>query len=155
MLPKGPLTKSASAAQVDRDAVPQPPLPDTVAHALDALNTAQEAYDMAHEEIAELRYRRSATAQVLTAVYSTDSDLEPFDSQAFNLGQFISDQALHLLNDKLTLAGSLTLVNDVGTAEGAVTATLALSTGTLRPRSQPTRPLRCRCFSASRRWSMP
>ncbi|HEU4833146.1 MAG TPA: hypothetical protein VFS90_01985, partial [Pyrinomonadaceae bacterium] len=39
------------------DGKQDPALPDSVAHALDALNTAQEAYDMAQQEIVELRYQ--------------------------------------------------------------------------------------------------
>ena len=53
VLPKS--QQPASAKDAKQDVVPA--LPDSVAHALDALNVTQEAYDMAHQEIVELRYQ--------------------------------------------------------------------------------------------------
>jgi hypothetical protein len=50
-------SQPVSAAEANRDPLPLPHLPDAVAHALNALNAAQEAYDMAIREIAEQRYQ--------------------------------------------------------------------------------------------------
>ena len=127
--------RPVTAAQANREN-PLTPLivPDTVAHALDALNIAQEAYDMAQQEIAELRYQTYCDwHKFLAAYYSTEPALEPYRSQALDLGKFISGQTLKLLNDKLALAGTLVVTKDAAQAKGAVTATLTLATAVLTP----------------------
>ncbi|HEY5752884.1 MAG TPA: hypothetical protein VIT21_07040, partial [Chthoniobacterales bacterium] len=126
-----------SAADANRDAVPQPPLPDAVAHALDALNTAQEAYNLAHQEIVELRYQTFCDwHKFLSAYYSDAVDLEPFRSQSGDLGNFIAQQPLALLNGKIVLAGTLVVKKDSAEAHGSTTATLDLRSNALTP-AQP------------------
>jgi hypothetical protein len=135
VLPKQP--QPVSAADAEQDAAPQPPLPDVVAHALDALNTAQEAYNMARQEIVELRYQTFCDwYKFLYACYGDGPGLGPFKAQKTDLGPFIQQQALALLNNKIGQAGTLHLTKDTATAEGAggsAVATLALSSNTLTP----------------------
>jgi hypothetical protein len=106
-------TKFASAAQATQaavDTVPQPPLPDPVAHALDALNAAQEAYDMTQQEIVELRYQTFCDwHKFMVAYYSDDDDvgLRPFRHQSAALKSFIARGPLALLKDKIDLVGTL------------------------------------------------
>ena len=135
VLPKRP--HPTSAADANRDAVPQPPLPDAVAHALDALNTAQEAYNMAQQEIVELRYETFCDwHKFLSAYYSDAVELEPFRNQSGDLGNFIAQQALTLLNEKIVLAGTLVVKKDTAEADGSTTTTLDLRTNALTP-AQP------------------
>jgi len=132
VLPQRP--QPVSAADAGRDAVAQTPLPRAVAHALDALNTAQEAYNMAQQEIAELRYQTFCDwHKFLSAYYSDEPSLQPYKTQSLNLGQFINEQALKLLDDKINLTGTLVLAKDTARAEGAVAAKLTLGTNTLAP----------------------
>lgn len=127
-------SQARSAAAAIKDAVPPPPLPDTVAHALDALNTAQEAYDMARQEIVELRYQTFCDwHKFLSAFYSSSDDLKPYREQSDDLAGFIQNQDLKLLNDKITRAGELVLSDITAQAKGSVTATLSLGTNTLTP----------------------
>jgi hypothetical protein len=133
--------RPVSAAQANQQATAQSaqpqPLPDAVAHALDALNTAQEAYDMAQQEIAELRYQTFCDwHKFLASYYSDDPNLNAFRTQVYYLAQFISEQTLKLLNEKLTLAGTLIVTKDAVQAEGTVTASLTLATNVLTP-AQP------------------
>lgn len=149
VLPKHPQPQSVSAADAKQDAGPQPPLPRAVAYALDALNTAQEDYNLAQQEIVELRYQTFCDWHKFLIAYNSDSPgLKPFQLQSFNLGTFINEQALKLLKVKIGLAGTLVMEKDTAKAEetvfkkdtakaeGSVTATLALSTNTLTP-AQP------------------
>jgi hypothetical protein len=134
VLPKRP--QPASAADAIRDSMPQPALPDAGAHALDALNTAQEAYDMAQQEIAELRYQVFCDwHKFLSAYYSDAVDLRPFREQADDMGNFIKQQPLFLLNDKVGLAGTLSVASDRCQADGSTTAALDLSTNVLTPQA--------------------
>jgi hypothetical protein len=140
VLPKHPQPVSAAAA--NKDAVSQPPLPDAVAHVLDALNTAQETYDVAQQEILELRYQTFCDWHKFLSAYYSNGELEVFRTQSSDLGNFIESQALQLLNDKIKLAGTLVLTKNKAkgsltvTAQGSVSATLALPANTLTP-AQP------------------
>jgi len=137
VLPKQTNPPPISAAKANQNIIPQPPLPDAVAHALDALNTAQEAYNMAQQEIAELRYQTFCDwHKFLTACYSDLPGIGPFNAQKFDLGNFISQQDLQWLTRKIDQAGKLVLTNDTAEAEGLITATLALNTSALTP-AQP------------------
>ena len=132
VLPNRP--KPDSAADATQDAVP--PLPDSVAHALDALNVAQEAYDMAQQEIVELRYQTFCDwHKFLVAFYSDKQSLVPFTRQSSNLADFINQQDLTLLNEKVGKAGKLVLEKDTATAEGKTTTTLILATNALEPKN--------------------
>jgi hypothetical protein len=133
VIPKS--TKPASAAQAD--AAPQPPLPDVVAHALDALNAAQEAYDVARQEITELRCQAFFDwHKYLEAVYSNAPALEPFHAQRSDAARFIRATSLQLLNEKLAVVGKLDVTKQKVTAEsvdGSDRATLDLGARTLSP----------------------
>lgn len=123
----------ASAADANNDAVSQPPLPEAVAHALDALNTAQETYDTARQEILELRYQTFCDWHKFLAAYYSNGELERFRTQSADLATFIEKQSLKLLNDKTDQAGKLVLTEDAATAEGKIAATLTLRGNTLTP----------------------
>ena len=148
VLPKRP--HPVSSADANRDAAPQPPLPDAVAHALDALNTAQEAYNMAQQEIVELCYQTFCDwHKFFSAYYSNAVDLQPFRSQSGDLGNFIAQQALTLLNEKIVLAGTLVVKKDTAEADGSTTTTLDLRTNALTPIRDCAPP--CRAFLAPAR----
>lgn len=130
-------SQAPTAAIANKDAVSQPSLPDVVAHALDALNTAQEAYDMVRQEILELRYQAFCDwHKFLAAYYSSSDDLQPYREQSDDLADFIEKLALTQLKDKRDLAGKLTVTKDAAKAEGSdksLLATLALPANTLTP----------------------
>ncbi len=68
-----------------------------MSHALDALNTAQEAYNVAQQEIVELRYQTFCDWHKFLSAYHSDAvDLQPFRRQSADLGNFIAQQALSL-----------------------------------------------------------
>jgi hypothetical protein len=136
--------QAVSAATATRDAAPQPPLPVAVAHALNALNSAQDAYDMAQQEIAELRYQTFCDwHKFLDAFNSNVPALTPFHSAS--VMDFLERQPLALLNDKIGLAGTLSVTSKGGKSDlssGLLTVvatgnppktTLDLSTNTLTP----------------------
>jgi hypothetical protein len=124
---------SVSEAVTNNKPLSQPALPDAVAHALDALNTAQEAYDMARQEIRELRYQTFCDCHKFLAAYYSNGELEPYRKQSPDLAGFIQSQSLALLNTKIENAGKLVLTKDAAKAEGKVTATLALTGNILTP----------------------
>ncbi len=134
VLPKKALLQPIIPAGENKDAVTQPPLPDAVAHALDALNTAQEDYDKAQQEIVELRYQTFCDWHKFLIAANGDSvDIDFFTAQITNLAQFVSDQTLKLLNEKIDTAGKLTLGKDVVKAKAAIPVTLTLATNTTTP----------------------
>jgi hypothetical protein len=144
VLPKAKSPRPASAADANLYALPQPPLPDSVAHALDALNTSQENYNMAQQEIVELRYQTFCDwHKFLSALYSDSVSLQPYRDQSDDLSNFIKSQGLQPLNDKISLAGTLvvekdkvkaaTLVEEKNKANAGDTVTLDLSTNALTP----------------------
>ena len=126
-----------TAAKAAEQNATQPPLPDKVAHALDALNVAQEAYDMAQQEIAELRYQTFCDwHHYLEAVYSNTEPLAPFRLQSTNLSTFIQSQDVELLNKRIEKAGKLVVGETTATAIGAKqTTTLILTTNALEPKN--------------------
>ncbi len=126
-----------TAAKTAAQNATQPALPDRVAHALDALNTAQEAYDMAQQEIVELRYQTFCDwHHYLEAVYSNTEPLAPFRLQSSNLSTFIQSQDIKLLKAKTEAAGTLVLGEKTATAIGPnETTTLILSTNALEPKN--------------------
>jgi hypothetical protein len=132
VLPK--YKQPVSAAHANLSAEPKPPLPDAVAHALDALNTAQESYDLAWQEIVELRYQTFCDwHKFLSAYYSDAVGLQPFHEDSDALRDFIENQSLKLLNGKIDLAGTLVSKNTRWEANGLTAVTLDLRTNTLTP----------------------
>ena len=126
-----------SAADANRDAVPQPPMPDDVAHALDALNNAQEAYDMAQQEIVELRYQTFCDwHKFLTAYYSDAVRPAALPEPVGRSGEFHCAAGAHPLNEKIVLAGTLVVKKDTAEADGWTTTKLDLRTNALTP-AQP------------------
>lgn len=124
-----------SAVDPKQDAAP--PLPELVAHALDALNGAQEAYDMAQQEIVELRYQTFCDwHKYLAALYSDSQDLQPFQGQSSNLEGFITSQDIKLLDDKVERAGKLVVDKETVKAVGKKSTTsLILAFNALEPKN--------------------
>lgn len=129
--------------KAEENTTPQPPLPDSVAHALDALNVAQEAYDMAQQEIVELQYQTFCDwHKYIVAFYSNSEDairdhsenLDPFKSQAPDLADFIETHDVQLVKKKIRKAGKLILDEKRLEAEGEHHTTLDLTTNALDPK---------------------
>jgi hypothetical protein len=135
VLPKQ--SQTVAQAVANKDAVSPRSLPDSVAYALDALNTAQEAYDMAHQEIRELRYQTFCDWHKFLSAYYSNGERESFRTQWADLAGFIQHQGVKLLNCKIQNAGTLVLTKDEAKAEGSVAATLTLSANTLTPAQPP------------------
>ena len=131
VLPKE--VSAVSAAEAAKDAPPSP-LPDAVAHALDRLNAAQEAYNRAWQDIAEVRYQTFSDWHKFMVAYYSDQDwLQHFRENADSMRDFTERVDLDPLTAKLSVAGVLLGRENSWQCQGAVVANLDIATGVSTP----------------------
>jgi hypothetical protein len=125
--------QQACAAAAAKDSITTQ-IPDPVAHALDELNGAQEAYYRARQDIVETRYQTfSDWHKFMVAFYSNANWLQNFRVNSDSMRDFTERVDVGPLTQKLTATGLLKHQGLVWQCQGAVAATLDLGAGVLTP----------------------